>query len=353
MDTNMKTPRVSVIMPVYNGEKYIKEAVESIVRQTFSDWELFIVNDASTDSTEKILESFKDPRLKIIKNERNLGSVASRNTAFAQIQSEYVAILDADDIAAPTRFQEQVKFLDSNSDFGLVASWTKIISGDGTQIGRVLKKTIPPEKIPIQFLFHNLLAFSSVMMRKKNIPSLPFEAWSVPVEDVALYFKMLPHSKFAILPKILTSYRSHEKGISKVYGEKRLEVMNTLIHEALKKLGIDASPEELKIHRTNYGYAGTDTEQFLKKRERWLLTLTEKNKNTEIYPPVLFEEVLAEKWLESCDANARLGFKLWKMFHSSPLSQKISWRKNFKKLFRLGLKCLVAKDKIGLPFKKI
>lgn len=341
MDTNIK---VSVIMPVYNGERYIREAVESVLHQTFSDWELLIVNDASTDGTEKILESFKDPRLKIIKNDKNLGSVVSRNIAFNQIKSEYVAILDADDVAAPTRLEEQVRFLDAHPDFGLVASWSKTIAENGRQIGHVVKDTTPPEKIPIKLLFHNVLAFSSVMMRKSAMPAIPFKEWSVPVEDVALYLKMLPNSKFAILPKVLVNYRSHEKGISKVYGAKRREVMDKLINGELKKFGIETSPEELKIHRTNFGYGGENVEEFIRKREAWLLKLIRQNQNVARYPQELFEEVVAEKWLESSDANASLGLKLWKIFRQSPLSKKISWRKNFKKLLRLWVKCLLAKD---------
>ncbi len=343
MDTNV-TPKISVIMAAYNAERYIREAVESVIGQTFKDWQLFIVNDCSTDGTEKILETFTDPRITILKNERNLGSVVSRNIAFARIQSEYVAILDADDIAMPDRFAEQVRFLDVHPDFGLVGSWTKVIAEDGTQIGRIAKDRTSAEKIPVKLLFHNVMAFSSVMMRKSAMPPTPFDDKTMPVEDVALYLQMLPHSKFAIMPKVLVSYRSHEKGISKVYGGKRQEVMDRLITTQLQNLGITPSAEELKIHRTNYGYAGENVEEFLHARESWLLKLIEKNREANVYPTALFEEVVAEKWLESCDANARLGFTVWKLWRNSPLSRKITWRQNAKKLIRLAIKCLLSKD---------
>lgn len=333
-------------MPVYNGERYIREAVQSVLRQTITSWELIIVDDASTDSTGKILESFKDSRVKIIKNRENSGSVVSRNVAFAQIRSEYVAILDADDRAMPTRFEEQVRFLDTHPDFGLVGAWAKIIDENGKSLGRVVRELIPSEKIPIKLLFHNVLAFSSVMMRKSAMPPMPFDEKTVPVEDVALYLKMLPRGKFGILPKVLVCYRSHSKGISKVYNDKRREVMDRLITEQLKNLGLTPSAEEVKIHRTNYGYEGNDLLEFLKKRETWLEKLIDRNRKTEIYPKKLFEEVVAEKWLESCDANARLGLKTWKMFRNSPLSEKIAWLRDGKKLSRLWLKCAVSRDKI-------
>jgi len=342
----MINPKVSVIMPVYNGERYIREAVESILRQTFTDWQLVIVNDASTDGTEKILESLKDNRIKIIKNDRNLGSVVSRNIAFKGCLSEYIAILDADDIAEPTRLEEQVAFLDAHPDFGLVGSWTKIIDENGTQIGRIAKDKTPSEQIPIKLLFHNVLAFSSVTMRKSAMPPIPFDDENVPTEDVALYLKMLPHSKFATLPKVLISYRAHSKGISKIYSAKKREVMDRLITAELKRLGISPSEEELKIHRTNFGYSGENVENFLQSREAWLEKLINQNRQAKIYPEKLFEKVVAEKWLESCDANARLGLETWKIFRRSPLSKIPHLQGNWKKFLKFFIKCLLAKDKI-------
>ncbi len=334
-------------MPAYNAEKYIRDAVQSVLAQSFRDWQLFIVNDASTDGTGKILAEFSgESRIKIINNTQNLGSVVSRNVAFAQIQSQYVAILDADDLAEQTRFEEQVQFLDAHPDFGLVGSWTKIIDESGRATGQIGRDTTPAEKAPIKLLFHNFLAFSSVMMRRTAMPEIPFTENSVPAEDVDLYWKMIHQWKFATLPKVLISYRSHPKGISKVYAAKKQEVMDRLIRAELNRFGIEPTAEELQIHRTNYGYAGADIEQFLSKREQWLLKLIEKNREAKIHPEKIFSEVVAEKWLESCDANARLGFKTWKIFQLSPLSQKISWLKNGKMLSKFCVKCLLSKDTI-------
>lgn len=338
--------RVSVIMPVYNGEKYIAEAIESVIRQTYADWELIIVDDCSTDSTKKILNNVRDKRVKIFRNEKNLGSVASRNLALRESSAEYVAILDADDIAEPERFSEEIRFLDNHSDCGVVASWVKIINEKGLPTGVILKDVTPAEKAPIKLLFHNFIANSSTMIRRSALPAEPFRQEAVPVEDVDLWLRMIQKWKFVTLPKILTRYRKHDKGISKIYSAKKEEVMDRLITSELKKLGVYPSQEELKIHRTNYGYGGQDLEKFLEAREKWLTMLVQKNLEIKLYPQAIFEEAVAEKWLDSCDANARLGIKTWKMFRKSSLSKKINLGGNLKKILKLAVKCLLSKDKI-------
>src|SRR3989344_2183131 len=127
MDTAMKNLRVSVIMPVYNGEKYIADSVQSVLAQTFTDFELIIINDSSTDKTLEVLRRFKDARISIQTNEKNIGSGASRTNAINASTAEYIAILDADDLAFPTRFEKQVAFMDAHPDFGMLATWVRII----------------------------------------------------------------------------------------------------------------------------------------------------------------------------------------------------------------------------------
>lgn len=344
MDTVVKKPRISVIMAAYNAEKYIREAVESILKQTLEDWQLFIVNDCSTDKTAEILQTFTDPRIRVIHNEKNKGSVASRNIAFAESAgSEYIAILDADDVALPARLKKQVNFLDSHPDYGLVGSWTEVIDENGKKL-HIGRDTTPPDKVPIKLLFHNFLAFSSIMMRRQALPEPFLSETSIPVEDVDLYWRMIDQWKFATLPEVLIKYRSHDKGISKVYSEKKEKVMDELVRAALSKIGIRPTEEELKTHRANFGYGGADTDTFLKKRREWLQRLVAANETSGKYDPRLFEEVVAEKWLGNCDSNARFGMKTWKIFKHSPLSKKITWSSHFKKLLKLWLKCFLRKN---------
>jgi glycosyltransferase involved in cell wall biosynthesis len=133
-------PKVSVVMSVYNGEKYLCEAIDSILNQTFENFEFLIVNDGSTDRTLEILQSYRDPRIKVINNERNIGLTASLNKGLKIAKGEYVARMDADDVSFPHRLEQQKAFLDRNPRVAMVGSWAEVIdeSGKTQETWRVL-----------------------------------------------------------------------------------------------------------------------------------------------------------------------------------------------------------------------
>ena len=121
----MKSPQISVVMPAYNAEKYITEAIDSILFQTFKDFEFIIINDASTDSTKDIIESYKDPRIKLVNNEQNKGVAKSLNIGISVACGKYIARMDADDIALPERFQKQFDFMEQHPNIDVCGSWAK------------------------------------------------------------------------------------------------------------------------------------------------------------------------------------------------------------------------------------
>ena len=117
----MVTPKVSVVMPVYNAEKYLREAIDSILRQTFDDFEFIIVNDCSKDTSWDIMQEYarRDPRVILIYNAQNLGEAGARNVGMAQARGQYIAAMDADDVSMADRLALQVKYLDENPEVGL------------------------------------------------------------------------------------------------------------------------------------------------------------------------------------------------------------------------------------------
>src|SRR5947209_7474553 len=120
---SLRNPRVTVLMPVFNAEEHLRATIDSMLQQTFHDYELLIVNDGSTDGSQEILRSVQDPRVRLLENERNRGLVYSLNRGMNEARGDYLARMDADDIAVPLRLQTQVEYLDRRPWVGVVGSW--------------------------------------------------------------------------------------------------------------------------------------------------------------------------------------------------------------------------------------
>ena len=133
----MSKPLVSVVIPVYNSEKYLQLAIDSILSQTYTNLELILMNDVSTDSSKEICLSNKDPRVLYFENEKNLGIALTRNAGFSKAKGKYIAILDNDDISLPERLERQVEFLENHPDYGMCGTFYSVIDGEGKQVFKV------------------------------------------------------------------------------------------------------------------------------------------------------------------------------------------------------------------------
>ena len=212
---NMSIPLVSVILPVYNAELYVRESIQSILNQSFSDFELIILNDGSTDDSEIVISEFQDERIKYVKNETNLKLIDTLNLGLKLAQGKYIARIDADDVAFPDRFEKQITFLENNPDFGLVGSFAECF-GDTNGI---LKYVEEDQDIRFALLTHNPFIHSTIMVRstvlKEN--NLTYKKDQLHVEDYDLWIQMLAFTKAKIIPECLIKYRVHENQISTVH----------------------------------------------------------------------------------------------------------------------------------------
>lgn len=205
-------------MSVYNGERYLRESVESILNQTFKDFEFIIINDGSTDKTEEILNSYKDGRLRIF-NQPNQGLTRSLNKALRFAQGEYIARQDADDISLPKRIGKQVEFLDIHKDIAVLGTFARIINELGCVVGDVIQfPEIEPEKIGRRLYFGNYLAHPTVMYRSSVIKKLggyneDFEF----SQDYELWLRVIEGGYGIVsLPEYLSLYRRHDSQKSMV-----------------------------------------------------------------------------------------------------------------------------------------
>lgn len=205
-------PLISVILPVYNAEEYISEAIQSILNQSYSSFEIIVINDGSTDRTEDVVKSLNDNRIRYHKNEKNLKLISTLNLGLQLAKGKYIARLDADDLVLPNRFETQIHFLESHPDYGIVGTYAEEF---GTSQS-ILEYVTEDEDIRYAFLTHNPFIHSSVMIRKSILTdfNLYFNPKWLHVEDYGLWISLLAHAKGKNIPEVLVKYRVHESQIS-------------------------------------------------------------------------------------------------------------------------------------------
>ena len=211
----MKNPKVTVLMSVYNGEKYLNEAIDSILGQTFKDFEFLIVNDGSTDKTAEILESYNDPRIKIINNRKNIGLTKSLNIGLRVAKGEYIARQDADDISMPERLKKEVEFLEKHRDYAVVGTFLKILNED-SEIIFTLEKPIEDTNIREFLKKDNCIAHGSVMIRKTYLLNvgLYYNEFIEESQDYELWLRISEKYKMYNIPEYLYMWRNHNENIS-------------------------------------------------------------------------------------------------------------------------------------------
>ena len=220
----MSSPKVSVILPAFNAAAHLGKAIDSILSQSFNDFELIIINDGSTDNTLEVLAKCGDPRIKVITQE-NLGLPKALNQGLAIARGPYIARQDADDISLPTRLEKQVQFLDQNPEYGLIGTWSQIMTPAGLTDRQHLHPTSNGQ-IQVQLLMNNQFVHSSVMFRAsclKTTGQYSEDPEHFPPEDYDLWLKIAKHFMVANLPEVLLQYLEEPNSISRT----KLELINT------------------------------------------------------------------------------------------------------------------------------
>ena len=309
MNIDMSIPKVTVIMPNFNGAEYIGVAIESILLQTFIDFELIVIDDASTDKSLEIIRSYNDQRIKLLCNNTNLGVAESRNKGLRESQGEYIAFLDSDDYSYPSRLAEQLHFMEINQDFGMIGSSVEVIDGNGESSGEVWEYPEPYYKIPSILLFKNYFAQSAVFARKSSFPEGFYQSQFQVAQDYDLWVRIAKNSKVWNLPKVLVKYRSHQYGISKALADIMEDNVCKIISKSLNDLGIQATEKELALHRAiaNYDCSSYPIKDLLE----WMSTIKEANDKKVIYKFEHLNQVLLETQtdilnIRECDLFRRL-----------------------------------------------
>lgn len=213
-----ENPKISVLMPAYNAEKFIEEAIESILAQTFTDFEFIIINDGSEDKTAEIIRAHTDPRIVFVDNERNQGLIAVLNQGLDMARGEYIARMDADDIAYPERFAAQAAFMDANPDIGMVSANVRIFGDKFGELGDTRNSiTRHPAFMGALDWYLGCRASHPLAMLRKEIfdkYGLRYDPDYVACEDYELWSRAVRYMKIANMPEVLLDYRWHDANSS-------------------------------------------------------------------------------------------------------------------------------------------
>lgn len=317
----MRSSRVTVVIPVHNGERFVGQAIESVLAQSFTDFELLVINDGSTDGSAGVIESYRDARIRPIHLERNIGLAGVRNRGLDEARGELLAWLDADDASLPTRLEAQVRLLDAHPDVAMCGTWVRTL---GMPVEREWRYPVDPAVLRCKLLFTNPFATSSVMLRRDLVTrhGWRFDAAFPPAEDYQLWERITREYPARNVPEVLTIYRLHAAQTSSASALQQRMAAWEVQEGLLAQLGLTPDEDEKALHLSIGYFWGFDgTEAALRRTGEWLEKLQAANATTHAFPEPAFSRVLAERWMAACLAAARHGLLAWRAFRRSPLSR--------------------------------
>lgn len=325
-----KNPLATVLMPVFNAEIYVGEAIESILKQTFKNFEFLIINDGSTDRTLKIIEGYKDARIRLVSNEVNLKLVKTLNRGIDLAKGKYIIRMDADDISSPDRIEKQINYMKNNPQVGIAGTWTQNF-GKNRKINKFPSTNVD---IKTEMLFKCAFSHPSVIMRKDliNKYKLRYDPQYLHCEDYALWLRSMEFFQMGNLEEILLKYRIGHENISKVYRKEQSRITKELYRENFKKLGI----EDDFILKVIFNDIGADDDS-LGKIFKLLNKVIEENT---YYNDKILRMHFQKIWNRLCYKSYRNGVKSIEFYYKLNLdkNEKLSFLKKIKFFLRALMK---------------
>jgi len=289
--------KISVLMPVYNGEKFLKEAIDSILNQSFKDFEFLIINDGSTDRSKKIILSYQDQRIRFFENKKNLGVAKTLNRGLKLAKGKYIARMDADDISLSDRFKKQVEFMEKNPQVAVCGTWVKLIGNHNIWQSPGDDKTIKSLSLFYSSIYHPTALIRNDLLKRYN---LSYNPSFIHAEDYELWVRIMEKTKVVNLQEVLLFHRIHSKEAGKIYRQTQVKNANRIRLYQLNKLGIFPKKHELAIHQAISYWQFKHDKQFVRVARHWLIKLFIANLRKKYYHRLIFFKVLAKKWFLIC-----------------------------------------------------
>lgn len=294
----MRNPLVTVLMAVYNGEKYLREAIESILKQSLGFFEFIIVDDASTDNSRKLVESYRDPRIRVVINPYNLRLAVSLNRGLSMARGKYIVRMDADDISHPERLEKQVAFMENHTDIGVSGSWLNCF-GDKRQLWDY---PLTPGLIQCNLLFHNQLGHSTVIMRREMMlkNGLYYNPRFKETEDYELWTRCSERFHLGNLAEVLLLYRWHQNQASQARLAEQRYYHSLVCQRQLNRIGLQPSPDEMALHLKIAFREFAPGPEFVNASRQWLLKIIKANFRNSYYPKLDLGTVVEDYWRRIC-----------------------------------------------------
>lgn len=311
-----KSPRVTVLMSAYNAESFIAEAVDSVLGQTFSDFEFLVFEDKSTDATREILESYTDSRILLVKNEVNLGLTRNLFTGMNMARGEYVARMDADDICMPERFECQVEYMEKFSNVGVLGSAVMFFDDRGGRF--VAYQPLAHDEIMCHLLFGFTMLHPSVMIRKSKFVAhnLNYDTNFIYSQDHELWARAIRKMEFANLREPLLMMREHDEKIGKRRRALQEDFTNLVRKRQFEELGIKILPEYIELFNNIPSKPSAYTVESLKTYEDILLEIFNNNNRSSVYDQKILQSLGAENFRKICNSMLSMhkhdGLYYWK-----------------------------------------
>lgn len=283
-------------MPVYNGEMYLQEAVESILGQTFQDFELLVINDGSADNTAVLLEGYCDHRIRVVHNHGNQGLITTLNKGLELAEGRYIARMDADDSSHPARLERQFLFMEQHPEIAVCGAWLSIIEG---QRVRSVRFPLTPDQQRCGLLFDSTIPHPCAMLRRSTLTAhnLSYCPAAQYAEDYDLWVRLSQVGQLVCLPEELLTYRRHTGQISQRKQDEQRAAAGKIRLAALSGYGVKLTDEEFCAHQALGTGLGDNSRRFWKMVDAWIVRLLTENQAQGWFEQELLARVVAERWL--------------------------------------------------------
>ena len=283
--------KISVLLPVYNAEKYIADTLRSVLDQSFEDFELICIDDGSADDSLDILKSFSDPRVRIITNEKNLGLVSTLNRGLEEVNTPLIARMDADDLIHKDRFKWQVEYLDDHPDVDILSGYIQLFGNQHA----TWKYPPDHESIKARLLFNPGIAHAASMLRSSVFESgIRYSHEHPHMEDYDLWLRVKDRFRFASLQRVIYYYRKEGHNVTDQNRNTHEERIKEVYKKVLSEIGLEPDLQTLSIHYQIANWNSVDHPP----RIYWehIQRVISANKESRIYHQRALESVLLDRW---------------------------------------------------------